>query len=41
MIEILFGIILTPIAFVAGVFTIALAIGLITGLFKKVFKKKR
>ena len=41
MIDILFAIILTPIAFVAGVFTIALAVGFLGGLFKLITKKKK
>ena len=39
MIEIMFGIILAPIALVAGVFTIALGLGFFKGLFKHFTKR--
>ena len=40
MLEILLSIILAPIALVVGVFTIALTIGFIGGLFKRINKRK-
>lgn len=41
MLEILLSIILVPIALVAGVFTIALTIGFVAGLFKKIIQKRK